>query len=139
MIPMRNSLMKSNPESIKRDIEREINSLENKKGRFSHEIKGHPNYVNQQVNLFYRNLNSEYGMEGWRLLNTSSYPIPSGCCMYIMYEVYGNSNRLQYLYEQLELCERNIAEKHKKETENQEIRKTLENWSRKTKVSLTRK
>lgn len=56
-------------------------------GVHTHEIKGRPDYVNRQMNLFYQNLRSEYG-NNWRVIDTASHAIPTGVCMYITYEVF---------------------------------------------------
>lgn len=67
----------------------ELNAKLNEKntGVHTHEIKGRPDYVNRQMNLFYQNLRSEYG-NNWRVIDTASHAIPTGVCMYITYEVF---------------------------------------------------
>lgn len=61
---------------------------EKKTGIHTHEIKGRPDYVNRQMNLFYGDLNSEYGQNGWRVIDTTGHAIPTGVCMFITYEVF---------------------------------------------------
>lgn len=61
---------------------------EKKTGIHTHEIKGRPDYVNRQMNLFYGDLNYKYGQGGWRVIDTASHAIPTGVCMFITYEVF---------------------------------------------------
>ena len=67
----------------------ELDAKLNKKntGVHTHTIKGRPNEVHSQMNMFYSDLTAKYGQNGWRVVDTASHPMPSGVCLYITYEI----------------------------------------------------
>lgn len=56
-----------------------------KPGVYTQTISGHPYSIGKAVNDFHSRMNRDYN--GYTILDTTSYPMPDGVCIYITYQI----------------------------------------------------
>ena len=86
MLAMKHSVANTAVAKHYAELDAKLNAK--KTGVHNHMIKGRPNEVHSQMNMFYSDLTMKYGQNGWRVIDTTSHTKPDGVCMYITYEVF---------------------------------------------------
>ena len=56
-----------------------------KPGVYTQTISGHPYSIDKAVNSFHARMDRDYN--GYTILDTTSYPMPDGVCIYVTYQI----------------------------------------------------